>query len=95
MRITISGVLVSATERPYDFKDDQTGDRVAGTARRLYVVPDGEAPVEVKVHENDLDKFFAAQQLAGQYVEVECEVPARSIRLAEVRAWSDESDAAS
>lgn len=36
--IIVEGVNLGYTEKPYDFKDDSTGERVTGVSQRLHVL---------------------------------------------------------
>jgi hypothetical protein len=54
---TVSGRLVGATVKPYDFTE-ANGERKAGESRRLYLSPGmGEAPTEISVSAKDYAMF--------------------------------------
>jgi len=70
----LSGTAVAAVEDEYDFTDKQTGDRMQGVARYLWVVhTQADHPVVVKFRETHQGQFDDLAKLLGKPVSLRTE----------------------
>jgi hypothetical protein len=71
-QMTLPGVVLGLRSRPYDFKNEQSGERVAGVAHRLFLWDTkAKEPVEVKVPAELLGLVGTLEE--GQLVELNVE----------------------
>lgn len=78
--LTLDGVVLAVSERPYDFVDRKTGERVTGTTRTLWLgVSFDEDPQAVKFRDEDV--AAVARLKRGDTVSAHCDVFANNNQL--------------
>lgn len=95
MRVVITGKHIGGRAKPYEFADNQTGEKRSGTSYRTWLLVDGGdgEPLELRHQEKDLDAWNAAQDFEfGDLVQYEVESTPTTMNTAygprAVDAWT-------